>query len=78
MSNPIPVTHDELALRALLIPNKAKREKRLAKLKAHAEGRFDCPDCGHQGPHDVQSYHGDPEFACAGCGMQHPVPAIEM
>ena len=65
-------TYDELALGALLKGD----TKRLAALKKHSEGRFPCPDCGHEGPHHVQSYHGEPEFACAGCGMQHPVPGV--
>jgi len=69
-------TYDELALKAMLIPNKAKRDKRIAELKAHSEGRHTCPDCGSEGPHDVQHNGFEQEFACAGCGMQHPVPAI--
>ena len=74
----IAVTYDELALKAMLNPNKAEGRKQLAQLKAHSEGRHTCPDCGHEGPHDVQHNGFEQEFACAGCGMQHPVPEIRM
>ena len=65
-------TYDALALDALLDSNKARGQKRIAKLTAHAQGRHTCPDCGDQGPHDVQHN----EFACSNCGMQHPVPEV--
>lgn len=65
-------TYNELAVKALLDSNPSRRQARLAELTAHSEGRFTCPDCGHEGPHDVQ----DEDFACAGCGMQHPVPEV--
>lgn len=75
MSDPIRADYDELALQVMLgVRNPQKRAKKLADLNAHAANRYPCPDCGHEGPHDRQ---GD-EFACAGCGMQHPVPAIEL
>ena len=67
-------TYDELALRAMLYPNKKERAAKLAELLTHSQGRHTCPDCGNEGPHHVQ----DDEFACVGCGMQHPVPEIEV
>ena len=72
-------TYDEIALDILLDTESPKRRNaRLAALSAHAEGRHACPDCGDEGPHDVQSYMGDTEFACRACGMQHLVPEFAM
>lgn len=33
-----------------------------------------CPDCGHDGPHDVYVHLGEAEYVCTGCGMQHVAP----
>lgn len=33
-----------------------------------------CPDCGHDGPHDVYIHLGEAEYVCAGCGIQHVAP----
>jgi predicted RNA-binding Zn-ribbon protein involved in translation (DUF1610 family) len=65
--------YDLLAAQALLAGDK----KLIKALKAHAEGRYTCPDCGHEGPHDVQSDgFGTQEYNCSGCGMVHHVPPV--
>jgi NAD-dependent dihydropyrimidine dehydrogenase PreA subunit len=67
---------DALAVDALLDPNPKRRAKRMAALKAAAECRAACPDCGHEGPHDAHTHMGQREFACTGCGLQFVAPEI--
>ena len=76
MSTAAPLAYNRLVIRALFDENIKRRHARLAELSAHAEGRFECPDCGDQGPHEVQTYMGEQEFACSACGMQHRVPDL--
>jgi hypothetical protein len=70
MSRP---TFDVLALSALLDGDQAALN-RLARL---ADGYIPCGDCGHEGPHHIQSCMGALEFACSGCGMQHELALPE-
>ena len=67
-------SYDTLALRALLDSNKARGQKTLSALSAHAAGEHVCQNCGSTGPHDVQVSMGEPEFWCQDCGMVGVVP----
>lgn len=71
-------SYDALALGALLDRNTNRGQRSIAALSAHSEGRHVCPDCGDEGPHEVQVSFGEAEFCCRACGMQNPLPEIRV
>jgi transcription elongation factor Elf1 len=71
--------YDKMALDLLLNTKiSAKgRQQQLSKLakevSAKEEGRVECPECGHKGPHDsngLPHQHDEHTLCCCECGMQ--------
>jgi hypothetical protein len=72
-------TYNQQALGILLNTkiSAKERQKRLSRLAKEAknlqEGRVECPECGHNGPHDsngLPHQHDEHTLCCSGCGMQ--------
>lgn len=40
-------------------------------------GRFNCPECGHHGPHEDNGVSGDEKsFCCTVCGTHHEATEV--
>jgi hypothetical protein len=78
------VSPDQAALRILLAPGLTARERqarlgRLAReVRAVVECRVECPECGHQGPHEHNGDRHDPLLCCVECGTHFSEPEVRL
>jgi len=68
------MTYDEMAVEILMGPGLVKtKQSKLSKLAKQAaarlENRVECPECGHEGPHEDNGCSGSQKsYLCSGCG----------
>lgn len=68
-------TYDSLAVDVLLDSSLSAKQRRAkltvlaAEAQARLEGRVECPECGHEGPHDDNGQTGAHlGYCCVDCG----------
>ncbi len=74
------ISGDQAAVRILLgqgteRQKQAKLTKLARDLRNLVECRFPCPECGDDGPHDL-NVSDDREAQCAGCHLNFEVPEV--